>query len=107
MASERGAEGLGRKYQVEPHRLAGRDLARVPCSEFCAGAIGVDRFRIAGDDAPVKRVLHIWRGVGHAPQALRIGLVLGEKQLAWLASIEVVVTERRVIGTDRPGGVRR
>src|SRR6516162_262789 len=79
----------------------------MPCSEFCAGAIGIDRLRIAGDDTSMERVLDIWRSVGPAPQALGIALVLGEQQLTCLASIEVIAAEHRVIGADRPRGTRR
>src|SRR6516164_1446712 len=64
---ERNREGLRREHQVEPRRLADRDLADMPRGELGTGAVGVDRRRIAGDDAAMERVLHIASAVGHTP----------------------------------------
>ncbi len=69
----------------------------------CGGRI--DRRPVPVDHRLVDAVLDVGGGIGSAPQALQVALVLGEQERLWLVAHEVAVPHERMRGSDPPPGV--
>jgi hypothetical protein len=91
------------KSQPDGAGLSGGDGELVVGRRLCPGSSGIDRVAAAVDDIAVDPVLHVRRSVGRSEEPLRIGLVLGEEQIARTLTGEEPLAQLGIRGGDRTG----